>query len=78
MKNEKRHMGDLGHMPLGGQESHQEMLYGSSGGKRMVYNQGLDSNGRKDGCRSNVHTVFERPAGSNKTKATNRQKKRKR
>tara|TARA_R110002167_G_C12238112_1_gene610578 strand:+ start:247 stop:477 length:231 start_codon:yes stop_codon:yes gene_type:complete len=76
MKNEKRHIGDLGHMPLGGQESHQEMLYGSS----CVHNgrNGLDSNGRKDGSRSNYHTVFERPAGSNKTKATNRQKKRKR
>jgi hypothetical protein len=78
MKNEKRHMGDLGHMPLGGLEAHQEMLYSSSGGKRSWGSQGTDSNGRKDGCRNNVHTVFERPAGSNKTKATNRQKKRKR
>ena len=77
MKNEKRHLGDIGHMPLGGQEVYQEMFY-SNADCGLSTRNGLDSNGSKDGSRSNVHTVFEKPAGSNKTKATNRQKKRKR
>ena len=77
MKNEKRHIGDIGHMPLGGQVAYQEMFYsGASCG--LSTRNGLDSNGRKDGSRSNVHTVFERPAGSNKTKSTNRQKPKRR
>tara|TARA_R110002074_G_scaffold179333_2_gene343334 strand:- start:682 stop:918 length:237 start_codon:yes stop_codon:yes gene_type:complete len=77
MKNEKRHMGDIGHMPLGGQEAYQEMLYSGASCGPSTRN-GLDSNGRKDGSRGNVHTVFERPSGSNKTNATNRQKPKKR
>jgi hypothetical protein len=66
MKNEKRHMGDIGHMPLGGQESYQEMFYSNNNTIGHMSGHPPSPNGGADGPRSSVHTVFERAAGKGK------------
>jgi len=58
-------MGDIGHMPLAGQESYQEMFY-SGKDCGLATGKSFMSNGRQDGTRNNVHTVIERPGGKGK------------
>jgi hypothetical protein len=64
-----------GLMPLGDNELEQNQLGDAKGNSKLRKAMGLYS---KNVMKGSVHTFFERPAGSNKNKANNRQKPRKR